>query len=327
MSGFFRSVARVASRVICVASLVVAAAVFVGCGESPPGQGDRLSIASGGTGGVYFVYGGGLANLISENIEGYEATSETTSASVDNMLLVGDGSSDIAFAGSDSAVDGVMGEGVFEEPVPARVLAQLYVSPTQTVALEGSGIESIEDLEGRRVSIGAPNSSTELISTRILEAAGIDPDTDIERAELSVAESADALGDGTIDAFFWGGGLPTGAVTDLASTEDIALLPSAEYVEDINAEYSDAYTEAPIPAGTYEGVDEEVDTLAIRNFLVVNEEMEEELAYEITNLLFERREELVEVHPEAEKLSLESARNIEPLEFHPGAQRYYEEQE
>jgi len=307
-------------------ALLVGVGTLAGCSGAAPGQGDRISIAAGGTGGVYFVYGGGLANLITEHVEGYEATSETTSASVDNMLLVGEQSSDVAFALADAAVDGVNGEGAFEEPVPARALAQLYVSPVQIVAGAGSGIESVEDLRGRRVSVGAPNSATEVLADRILEAAGLDPDADIERAQLSVAESADALGDGTVDAFFWGGGVPTGAVTDLATSTDITLVPSAEYLDALDEEYPEVYTESAIPGGTYEGVEEDVPALSARNFLMVHEEMDEELAYQITKLLFDRRDELIEVHPEAENLNIEDAQDIAPLEFHPGAQRYYDEQ-
>ena len=186
---------------------VAALSVFVvGCsGSEAPGGGDRLSIATGGTGGVYFVYGGALADQISQNVDGVEATAESTAASVDNMLLIADGSSDLAFVSADTAADAVAGTEDFEEPVPAQVLAQLYLSPIQVVVLEGSGIETIGDMAGRTVSVGAPNSATEVSAERILTLVGIDPEAGIGREQLGVDESVDALRDGTIDAFFWGG--------------------------------------------------------------------------------------------------------------------------
>ncbi len=274
---------------------------------------------------MYFVYGGGLAEQISQNLEGVEAEAASTAASADNMTLIGNEDSDIAFVSADTAADAVEGKEGFEEPVPAQVLAQLYLSPIQIVALEGSGIETVEDLEGRRVSIGAPNSATEMSASRILGLAGINSKTGIDPQGLSVEDSVAAIRDGTIDAFFWGGGVPTSAISDLASTDQIVLLPSGEYVEGIKSEFSEVYTEATIPADSYEGQTEDVKTIGVPNFLIVNESMDEEMAYEVTKLLFERKAELGKVHPEAKKLELESAQEVAPLELHPGARRYYEE--
>ncbi len=317
-------------RARCFGGAVAIFALFVfllaGCsGSEAPGGGDRLSIATGGTGGVYFVYGGALADQITQNVDGVEATAESTAASVDNMLLIADGSSDLAFVSADTADDAVKGEEDFEEPIPAQVLAQLYFSPIQVVALEGSGIRVIEDLAGKNVSVGAPNSATEVSAERILTLAGVDPEAGIGREQLGVDESVDALRDGTIDAFFWGGGVPTGAITDLASTDRIRLLPTDQYVEGVRQKFSEVYTEASIPAGAYEGFDEEVGTIAVPNFLLVNESMDEELAYQITKVLFEQKEALAEAHPEAENLEIQSAQEVAPLELHPGARRYYDE--
>ncbi len=310
---------------VLVTALLVAGALAACSPSQAPGGGDRLSIATGGTGGVYFVYGGALADQITQNVEGVEATAESTAASVDNMLLIADGSSDLAFVSADTAADAVEDKEDFEEPVPALVLAQLYLNPIQVVALEGSGIRTIEDLAGKNVSVGAPNSATEVSAERILQLAGIDPEAGIGRDQLGVDESVDALRDGTIDAFFWGGGVPTGAITDLASTDRIRLLPTDQYVESIRQGFSEVYTEVTIPAGAYEGFDEEVVTIGVPNFLLANEAMDEELAYQVTKVLFEQKEELAEAHPEAEKLELQSAQQVAPLELHPGARRYYDE--
>ena len=308
---------------VCI--VVLLASVLASCSAEAPGTGTRLSIATGGTGGVYYVYGGALADQITQNVEGVEATAESTAASVDNMFLIENGGSDLAFVSADTAADGVAGVEDFEEPIPAQVLAQLYLSPIQVVALDGSGIRSIEDLAGRTVSVGAPNSATEVSAERILTLAGVDPEAGIEREQLGVDESVDAIRDGTIDAFFWGGGVPTGAITDLASTDSIRLLPTGQYVDGIRREYSEVYTESAIPAGSYEGFNEEVGTIAVPNFLLSNESLDEELAYQVTRVLFEQQEDLAQAHPEAEKLELQSAQQVAPLELHPGARRYYEE--
>ena len=308
---------------VCI--VVLLASVLAACSAEAPGTSTRLSIATGGTGGVYYVYGGALADEITQNVEGVEATAESTAASVDNMFLIENGGSDLAFVSADTAADGVAGVEDFEEPIPAQVLAQLYLSPIQVVALDGSGIRSIEDLAGRTVSVGAPNSATEVSAERILTLAGVDPEAGIEREQLGVDESVDAIRDGTIDAFFWGGGVPTGAITDLASTDSIRLLPTGQYVDGIRREYSEVYTESTIPAGSYEGFNEEVGTIAVPNFLLSNESLDEELAYQVTRVLFEQQEDLAQAHPEAEKLELQSAQQVAPLELHPGARRYYEE--
>jgi uncharacterized protein len=303
-----------------------ALSVLAACSASEaPGGGDRLSVATGGTGGVYFVYGGALADQITQNIEGVEATAESTSASVDNMLLIADESSDVAFTLADTAADAVEGREEFEEPVPAQALAQLYINYTQIATTAGSGIGSIEDLRGRSVSVGSPGSGTEVIALRVLRAAGIDPNADIDRQQLGVDESVDAVRDGTIDAFFWSGGLPTGAVTDLATTDQIVLLPSVDYLGALQQQYGEVYQQEIIPAGTYEGFDQDVAVIGVPNYLVVNESMDEQMAYDITRLLFDQQDALAEAHPEANNLNIDTAPQVPPLELHPGAQRYYDE--
>jgi uncharacterized protein len=285
----------------------------------------RLSIATGGTGGVYFVYGGGLAKLISSSLEGYEATAEVTSASVDNMTLIADEKTAVAFTLADTASDAVQGRESFKEEVPAQALARLYTNYTQVVTTADKGLRSIKDLTGKRVSVGAPNSGTEVIALRILEAAGLDPGADISRQQLGVAESVQAMKDGSIDAFFWSGGLPTAAVTDLATSRRIVMLPTDQYVEPLRQKYGEAYSKTTIKSGVYKGVPEGVATIGVPNFLVVHQSMSDDLAYQLTKLLFEKKGELVKVHPEAKNLDLTTAQQVSPLELHPGAQRYYQE--
>jgi TRAP transporter TAXI family solute receptor len=313
-------------------ALVGVVALAAGCGGEGSGSGSeggggRLSIATGGTSGVYFVYGGGLAKVISSNLDGYKATAETTSASVDNLILIKDGGSDIAFTLADTALDAVEGREAFKEKVPMRVLAQIYDNYTQVVAKAGSGIKTIEDLKGKRVSVGAPNSGTEIIADRVLEAAGMDPKDDIKRQGLGVEESVQAMKDGSIDAFFWSGGLPTGAITDLVTSQKITLLDTTVYTDKLVQEFGDVYRNDTIPKGTYKGVGKDVPTIAVPNYLVVSEKMDDKLAHDLTKLLFDRKQDLVAVHPEAKNLDpKKGAEVIAPIELHPGAKRYFDEQ-
>ena len=314
-------------------ALVGVVALAAGCGGEGSGSGaeggggGRLSIATGGTSGVYFVYGGGLAKVISSNMDGYKATAETTSASVDNLILIKDGGSDIAFTLADTALDAVEGREAFKEPIPMRVLAQIYDNYTQVVVKAGSDIKSIDDLKGKRVSVGAPNSGTEVIADRLLEAAGLDPKGDIKRQGLGVEESVQAMKDGSIDAFFWSGGLPTGAITDLVTSDKIRLLDTTEYTDKLTGKFGDVYRDDTIPKGTYKGVDKDVPTIAVPNYLVVSEKMDEGLAHDLTKLLFDQKSDLEAVHPEAKNLDPKTgAEVISPIELHPGAKKYYDEQ-
>jgi uncharacterized protein len=316
-------------RVVALAGVMALAAGCggEGSGSGSEGDGGRLSIATGGTSGVYFVYGGGLAEVISSNMNDYRATAETTSASVDNLILIQEGSSDIAFTLGDTALDAVQGREAFKEKVPMQALAQIYDNYTQVVAKQGSGIEKIADLKGKRVSVGAPNSGTEVIADRILEEAGIDPKSGIKREGLGVDESVQAMKDGSIDVFFWSGGLPTGAVTDLTTSDKITLLDTTEFTEALKQKYGDVYRNSTIPSGTYKSVSEDVPTIAVPNYLVVNEKMDEQLAFDLTKLLFDHKQDLVAVHPEAKNLDPQKAKEvIAPIELHPGAQRYFDEQ-
>ena len=301
----------------------------VGASASAAGgaAGGELTIATGGTGGVYYPLGGGLAEVIADNIEGYTASVQETNASVDNMLLIGQGGADIAFTLGDTAGDAVNGEGedFAEGPIEACALARLYDNFTQIVASSDSGIASVEDMRDKRISLGSPGSGTEVIALRILAAAGIDPDADIERQQLGVDETVAALSDGTIDAGFWSGGLPTSALVDYATTGDMVLVPHAEYTEDMVADHGDVYAEGAIPADTYEGQAEEVAVIVVPNVLVVNTSMDEQLQQDLTRVLFEQKDALVDVHAAAEALDPEVGQDVGFMDICPGSQAYYDE--
>ena len=287
-----------------------------------------LSIATGGTGGVYYPYGGGLAKLISEKIPGVQATAEVTGASVDNLKLLQQGRADLAFTLADTLAEAVNGRGAFAStgPVPAQTIAILYQNFTHVVTLDGSGIDSVRDLRGKTVSVGSPGSGTELIASRVLEAAGLDPQRDISRQTLGVAESVNALKDGKLDAFFWSGGLPTPAVQDLAGTSGIRmkLLPNAGFAAALTAKYgAGLYGEAVIPARTYRGAIDDVAVITVGNLLVAPASMPELLAHDITKLMFDEQRALIAIHPEARHLAPAGGPGDSPAPFHPGAIRYY----
>ena len=295
------------------------------------GDGARfLSIATGGTGGVYYPYGGGLAKVLNEHLPGIRATAEVTSASVDNLKFIRAGRADVAFALADTVADAAAGRGAFAgAPVPALSLAVLYSNYTHVVTVAQKGLTSIRDLRGKTISTGSPGSGTEVIAFRVLRAAGLDPEADVTRQGLGASESAGALKDGKIDAFFWSGGLPTAAIQDLAHSQGISirLLPTADLVPALRAEHGNLYFPLQIPAAAYRGVVAPVGVVGVANLLVVNGSMPEQLAYDITRLLFEQQAELAAIHPEARNLSLATAVQGSPVAFHPGAERYYRERD
>ena len=311
-----------------VALVLALLGVLPGCNRGNSGGATYLSIATGGTGGVYYPYGGGLAKLLNDHLPGVRATAEVTAASVDNLKLIRDGKADLAFVLADSLADAVGGRGPFDgRPVPVRSLAVLYANYTHLVALETSGVRTVADLRGKVVSTGSPGSGTEVIATRVLRAVGLDPDRDLTRQGLGASESAGALKDGKIAAFFFSGGLPTAAVQDLAHTPgvSITLVPTGDALAALQRDYGPLYFALEIPGAAYRGTPGPVSAVGVSNVLVVNAGMPEALAYDITRLLIEKRADLVQIHPEARHLSLDAAAQQNPAPFHPGAERFYRE--
>jgi len=189
-------------------------------------------------------------------------------------------------------------------------------------------VERMQDLKGRRIGTGAPGSGTEVIALRILEAYGLDPEKDVTREKLSVAESVNALKDRKIDAFFWSGGVPTAAVTDLAATPGmrIKLIDHADAVPAMVKKYGSLYVKGTIPAGSYPGQARAAQVADVWNLLVVNEKMDEKLAHDVAQTVFEKKADLAAVHSEAKNLDLAAQYEVgSPVPFHPGAARYFAE--
>ena len=320
---------RVVNGIAAAAAVVAALAAGCGSGAENGAPKQRLSIATGGTGGVFYPYGGGVAKIISENLENVEATAEVTAASVDNLKFLKQGTSDIAFTMADTAQDAVQAKDAFADfgSVPARSLAVLYSSYVHLVTHAGSGIARVADLRGRTISTGAAGSGTAILAARILEAAGLDPDRDVRAQSLGAAQSVDALRDRKIEAFFWNGGLPTAAILDLVNSPGIEarFISTEDVLPALRKTYGESlYYRAIIPRTTYE-TDADIPVVAVANLLVVSDQMPEPLAYDITRLLFEKQQELAVIHPQARDLSLETATEGSPIPFHPGAIRYYRE--
>jgi TRAP transporter TAXI family solute receptor len=293
---------------------------------APLAAAQQVSIATGGTGGTYYPYGGGLAELINKHLEGYRAVAEVTGASVENMGLVWRGDSDIALALADTVYQAYNGTEDFEgrQLDNIRALASIYPNAVQLVTMADSGVESLADLKGKTISVGAPGSGTELNARALLEANGITYD-DIDPRRLNFNETADAIRDGDIAAGFWSVGPPTSSILNLATTRDVRLIGLSD------EEISNAMEEEPVfaayelRAGMYDGMDEPVQTISIPNVLVASSEMDDEVAYQITKLLFERTDELIAIHPAANDTTVEFSVNSTPIPFHEGALRYYEE--
>jgi TRAP transporter TAXI family solute receptor len=212
--------------------------------------------------------------------------------------------------------------------VPMRTLMVLYPNRMHVVTIEGTGIHTMKDLKGKRVSTGSPGSATEVMAFRIIEAAGLDKDKDMKRERLGVAESVNAIKDRKIDAFFWVGGLPTAAVTDLAATPGIKIqmIDHADVVPAMNKKYGNLYVEDVIPKSTYSGMTADNHQATVWNILVAHEKMSDQEAYNIVKAIFEKRDDLITVHKEAANIKLENQKAAaSPIPFHPGAIKYFKE--
>ena len=291
----------------------------------------RLSIATGPIGGTYYVYGGGLASVISRHIPNVEVTAELTGASVDNLKFLRLGRADLALVAGTALYEAYTGTESFKDlgRVPVRALAVLYVQPMHCVTFAEKQIRSLADLRGKVVSTGTPGSATDELVPRLLRAAGLDPARDVRRHRLSPGNAAEALRDGKIDAFFWSAGVPSAAVLDLATSfrGRVRLVPSADVLAVLQRPDGPALLlESIIPGGSYPGINGDVAPVGVATLLVADASLSEPLAHDITRMLFDQREELGAIHAEARRLTPSFASSASPIPFHPGAARYYREQ-
>src|SRR4029450_11693739 len=288
-----------------------------------------MSIGTGGTGGVSHPPGGAGANVLSKSLPNVQATAEVTGGSIDNLKLIGAGKSELGFTMADAALDALQGQDKFKSgKVPLQALLVVYPNRMHVVTVEGTGIETMADLKGKRVSTGSPGGATEVMAFRVIEAAGLDKDKDMKRQRLGVAESVNAIKDRKIDAFFWVGGIPTAAVTDLAATPGMKmkLIDHADAGQKMDPKYGKLYTASKIKAGSYPGTDKDNAIAEVWNLIVTGDKMSNDDAYAIVKTLVEKKADIVAVHKEAESFSIDNqVQDRSPVPFHPGALKYFKE--
>ena len=294
-------------------------------------QGTQLAIATGTTGGVYYPLGGGLANILSRSIPGLSATVEVTGGSVANNQLLGAGRVGMIFTQVDASVDAVRGVERFRgRPVNVRAIAVLYTNRMQAVTTAATGINSMADMKGKRVSTGAPGSATELMALRLIEGAGLDPAKDFRaRERLSPAESTNAIKDGKLDAYFFVSGVPTSAITDLGASPGIQLrlVDHAEFVPKIVEKHGPVYFPEVIPAGTYPGQATDNKQMSVANILAVLDTMPDEQVKQLLEVTWKARDELVQVHSEARGFTLERQKSSAAgVPWHPAAEAFWKAQ-
>ena len=307
-------------------SALIAAIALAGSGEA---QQKQLSIGTGDPAGVYFPLGGAVANVLTKALPDLHATVEVTGGSVDNIKLIATGQSELGFTMADAAMDAMQGHDKFKNnKVALQTLLVVYPNRMHVVTIEGTGIETLADLKGKRVSTGSPGSATEIMASRAIEAAGLHKDKDMKRERFGVAESVNAITDRRIDAFFWVGGIPTAAISTLATTAGVKmkLIDHADVVEKMNEKYGKLYSRSRIKAGTYPGYKTDCDVAEVWNLIVTGKRMSDEDAYAIVKTLVEKKDDIVKVHKEAESFSLDNqVQDRSPVPFHPGALKYFKE--
>jgi TRAP transporter TAXI family solute receptor len=296
---------------------------------SPASAQNFLSIASSPTVGVYYQVASAMAAVLNKALPGTETTAEVTNGSVDNVKLVAGDPTYLGMASADVVADAINGTGAFSTKQPVQTLAALYRNKVHVVARTEAGIGSIADMKGKHISTGVPGSGIEVIALRLLEAAGLDKDTDVTRETIDPANSVAALKDGKIDAFFFVGGTPAALVADVAATPGLSvnLVPVADLLPALTAKYGDVYGADTIKGDTYAQMTADVAIISFWNILVANETMSEDQAYAITKAIFEGKPDMVAATAVANGINIANqlAKNS-PAPFHPGAAKYATEQ-
>jgi TRAP transporter TAXI family solute receptor len=284
-----------------------------------------ISIGTGGTGGVYYPYGGGLAEVWSKNIPDVKAVAEVTGASVENVKLADRGETVVGMIMGDVAYQAYRGEGKFEgKPQKVLSMASMYPNVLQLVTLKGSGIKNVTDFAGKKISLGAPGSGTAFMAELVLKAIGIDMNS-FETSRLSFNETANALKDGTIDAGFWVVAPGTSSIMDLATTHDIEVVAfTPEQQKQVTDQYG-FYSSWDLEGGVYRGVDQPVPTISVWNVIIVQKDLPDDLVYKLSKTLFENISFLEKIHPFAKYTTPANAVSKTPIALHPGAIRAIEE--
>ncbi len=306
-------------RLFCCSILIMSMLIFTGCG------GQRMMMGTGGTSGTYYAFGGVLAQYMTDNTD-YRVTAVSTAASKANIQSIGDGDYQIGFTQSDVMNYAWDGSRSFETDGPCRdfrVLGALYAETVQLITMK-EDIKSVSDLKGKSVSIGAPGSGVYFNAMDVLEGAGLTVD-DIKPQYQSFDDSKEALKDGQIDAAFIVAGAPTSAITELATTNGVFLIPIEGELRDNIMRSCPYYAPLEIPANTYPKQNSPIETITIKATLIVDADIDEDTVYALTAAIFDHVEEIAKENAKGEELSIENATSGITIPFHAGAARYYKE--
>lgn len=288
----------------------------------------QFSIATGTTGGVYYPLGGAMANLLSKKVPGWAVTAEATAGSVANMHMIRDGKAEMALTQCDTAYDAIKGLDKFKDkPVESRTLCVIYPNLVHFVTMEGTGINKLSDIKGKRISTSAPVSGSEVMALRMLDELGLKV-SDIKRERLAPAESTNAMKDGKLDGYFFNGGPPVAAITDLAATQGvkIKLIPNADMVPDLVKKFGPVFSKSQINPKAYPNQEAAVPVIAIWNILVVPAKMNDDQAYTILKTLWDAQADLVATHKAAIDMTPENQKEANSsVPFHPGAAKFFAE--
>ena len=301
------------------------AAETTAAAPAPSGSAQTLKMGTGGTTGTYYAYGGVIANILNSKLTGVQLNVQSTGASKANIFLIDDGEADIALVQNDVMDYASKGTDLFEEDGAVTTFstgAALYAEVCQIIS--SGDIKSVADLKGKRVSVGDAGSGVEFNARQILEAYDITFE-DIEVNNLSFGDSADALKDGKIDAFFCTAGAPTTAISELSTTNSMNLLGiDDEHAKKLQDKYA-FYTQYTVPGGTYKGVDSDVVTVAVKATLIVSDKLSEDVVYELVKGIFENKDDIVAGHAKGAELDTAYAVEGISVKFHPGAEKYFKE--
>lgn len=286
---------------------------------------DFINILTGGTSGVYYPVGSALSKIYSSGVPNAKVQVQSTKASVENLNLLQQGRGEVGFALGDSVTMAAAGneEAGFPQPLDKlRGLSAIYPNFIQIVASEESGIKTLADLKGKALSVGAPKSGTELNARAILAAAGMSYD-DLGKVEyLPFAESVELMKNRQLDATLQSAGLGVASLKDLSTAIPISVVAIPE---DVATKLGQPYLPETIPANTYDGQTEDVATVAVINYLITSDAVSEDLAYQMTKLMYENLDELKAAHAATSSIDVANALKGMPVPVHPGAQRYYDE--
>ena len=307
-----------------LSGLIVLAALFCFSGQAMA-KTEFISIGTGGTGGVYYPYGGGLAEIWTKYVKGVKAVAEVTGASVENVRLCDRGETVIGLVMGDVAYQGYFAEGRFKgKPQKIYAMFMMYPNLYQVVTLQGSGINSIYDVKGKNVSVGAPGSGTEFMTNLVFDALGIPYDS-FKVHRLSFVENSNALRDKTIDVGIWCVAPGTSSIMDLATTHKIEIIPfTPEEQKKVTEKYT-FYAPFDLAAGIYNGIEKDVPTVSVWNVVICSQDLDEDLVYNLTKAVFEHQSYLMQIHPFAKYTTPENAVKTSPIPFHPGAIKYFKE--